>query len=195
MCFVPRLLWDLLCPRVPQQTWKEWKGPAKYESRLLWHKRSKCQETGITEIRKKQDESIPKVKEFSQINQLSPQRLECSDYSYNMKPDMKKCSNIYCDWKKRLKMSHKEIMTLSVLPNMEILLQVLKCLVSAFWSLISWWLHGTCDFFFWIILEKSKAQNFTKKMNKKGITMLLNKNKNVHAAENSNISRCAFMLK
>lgn len=49
------------------------------------------------EVRKKQDESIPKVKESSQINQLSPQRLEYSDYPYNIKPDMKKCGNIYCD--------------------------------------------------------------------------------------------------
>lgn len=108
------------------------KGLLNKKSRLLWHKRSKCQETGITEVREKQDESIPKVKEFRQINQLIPQRLEYSHYSYNIKPDTKKCSNIYCDWKKRLKMSHKEIMTLSVLPNLEILLQVLKCLVSLF---------------------------------------------------------------
>lgn len=42
------------------------------------------------EVRKNWDESIPEVKEFSQINQWSPQRLERSDYSYNIKPDIKK---------------------------------------------------------------------------------------------------------
>jgi len=49
------------------------------------------------EVREKHDEAIPKMKEFSQINQQSPQALEYSDYSYNIKPDMKKYRNIYCD--------------------------------------------------------------------------------------------------
>jgi len=89
------------------------------------------------EVREKHDEAIPKMKEFSQINQQSPQALEYSDYSYNIKPDMKKYRNIYCDWKKRLKMSHKEFMILLVLPNLESLSQVLKYLVSVFYSLIS----------------------------------------------------------
>lgn len=108
------------------------KKTAKYKSRLLWHKRSKCHKTGSTEVGENQDELIPKVKEFRQISQLNPQRLEYLDYSYNIKPDTKKWSNIYCDWNKRLKMSHKEIMTLPILPKLEILLQVLKCLVYLF---------------------------------------------------------------
>lgn len=85
---------------VPKGTTTNVKGvkrTTKYESRLLRHGRAKCQGTGITEVRQNQDESVPKVKEFSQINQLSPQRLDYSEYSYNIKPDMKKCSNIYCD--------------------------------------------------------------------------------------------------